>query len=39
MDNEIYLENSSYLHPEMVDMDELVDKYFEYYKINVLNSG
>lgn len=38
MDNEIYLENSSYLHPEMVDMDELVDKYFEYYKINVLNS-
>ncbi|WP_273476490.1 NACHT domain-containing protein [Methanobrevibacter woesei] len=38
MDNEIYLENSSYLHYEIEDMDELVDKYFEYYKINVLNS-
>ena len=38
MDNEIYLNNSSYLYYEMEDMDELVDKYFEYYKINVLNS-
>lgn len=38
MDNKIYLKNSSYLHYEMEDMDELVDKYFEYYKINVLNS-
>ncbi len=38
MDNEIYLKNSSYLYYEMEDMDELVDKYFEYYKINVLNS-
>jgi len=38
MNNEFYLENSSYLHYEIEDMDELVDKYFEYYKINVLNS-
>lgn len=38
IDNEIYRENSSYLYTEMIDMTELVDKYLEYYKINVLNS-